>query len=100
MNDHDKPRWSPRDGQVLRTKTIRFIDEFPPGGVIRTFSRAGLNGMKALGLNGNAILRLRMTRLIDEFPPGGVIRTFSRAGLNGMEAIERGRRAGGSAEPA
>lgn len=99
MTHKDEPHRPPGDRWALRTKTIRFIDEFPPGGVVRTFSRAGLNGMEAAGLKGNAMLRLKMTRFIDEFPSGGVVRTFSRAGLNGMEAIERGRRASDSADP-
>jgi hypothetical protein len=33
---------------VLRMKTTRFIEPFPPGGKLRTISRAGLNGFRAI----------------------------------------------------
>ena len=33
---------------VLRLKTTRFIEPFPPGGKLRTISRAGLNGFRAI----------------------------------------------------
>lgn len=99
MTNDDKPRWSARDGQVLRARTTRFIEAFPPGGRVCTISRAGLNGMAAAGLKGGAVLRGKTTRFIDVFPPGGTVRTISRAGLNGMEAIERGRRSAGESEP-
>ncbi|MHC4972598.1 MAG: hypothetical protein ACYTG3_09720 [Planctomycetota bacterium] len=33
---------------VLRMKTTRLIEPFPPGGKLRTISRAGLNGFRAI----------------------------------------------------
>ena len=92
MTCKDRPNPPPGDRWTLRVKMIRFVDRFPPGGTVRTISRAGLNGMKATGLKGSAMLSSRTTRFVPLFPPGGTLRTISRAGLNGMDAIERGRR--------
>ena len=41
----DQPR---RRSFGLRMKTTRFVEDFPPGGRLRTISRAGLNGMRAI----------------------------------------------------
>jgi len=98
MTSKDRPSPSPGDRWALRVRMIRFIDRFPPGGTVRTISRAGLNGMKATGLKGSAMLSSRTTRFVPPFPPGGTVRTISRAGLNGMDAIERGRRSGDDPE--
>jgi hypothetical protein len=43
-----KRRLPRRESFVLRTRTIRFIEEFPRCGTLRTISRAGLNGMEAI----------------------------------------------------
>ena len=44
----DKRHLPRRESFVLRTRTIRFIEEFPHCGTLRTISRAGLNGMEAI----------------------------------------------------
>ena len=44
----DRPNPGPRLSFMLRLKTAPFIEEFPTGGILRTISRAGLNGMRAI----------------------------------------------------